>query len=118
MARKKAPNAYRPPLGRVAASVLKYASLALASAITILPLLTIFFGSMKGNLEFANSGPFDLPKNILDFSNYATAFTKGKMLLGFGNTFILVLLSAVGAVFTGTMSAYVLHRFEFKLKKP
>jgi len=99
------------------AKVLKYLSLIFASAIVVLPILTILFGSIKSSTEFANSGPFDLPKNIFDFSNYAFAFTKGKMLLAFGNTAILIFFSAVGTVFTGTMAAYVLHRFEFKMKK-
>jgi raffinose/stachyose/melibiose transport system permease protein len=108
---------YRPSAASMAASALKYLSLCAAAAVTILPILTIFFGSMKSSAEFANTGPFALPRDLLDFSNYATAFTKGKMLLGFGNTLVLILFSAVGTVFTGTMSAYVLHRFEFRLKK-
>lgn len=100
-----------------AAKVAKYASLCVASAIVILPILTILFGSIKSSTEFANSGPFDLPKNIFDFSNYAFAFTKGKMLQAFGNTAVLILFSALGTVFTGTMAAYVLHRFEFRMKR-
>jgi len=110
-------RSYRPSAASVVASTLKYLSLLLAAAITILPILTILFGSIKSSAEFANSGPFDLPKDLFDFSNYAVAFTKGRMLLGFGNTIALILFSAVGTVFTGTMAAYVLDRFEFKLKK-
>ena len=49
--------------------------------------------------------------------NYKTAFIKGNMLLGFWNTFILILFSGVGTVITGSMTAYVLSRFDFKLKK-
>jgi multiple sugar transport system permease protein len=117
MAERTRPISYRPSAASVVASTLKYLSLLLAAAITILPILTILFGSIKSSTEFANTGPFDLPKNLLDFSNYAVAFTRGRMLLGFSNTVILILFSAAGTVFTGTMAAYVLDRFEFKMKK-
>ena len=46
--------------------------------------------------------------------NYKTAFIKGNMLLGFWNTFILILFSGVGTVITGSMTAFVLSRFDFK----
>jgi ABC-type glycerol-3-phosphate transport system permease component len=97
-------------------SFLKYAFLTLAAAVVMLPILTIFSSSLKSTLEFANTGPFDLPAR-LNLSSYVTAFVKGNMLLGFWNTFKFIFLSAIGTVFTGTMSAYVLDRFDFKLKK-
>ena len=50
------------------------------------------------------------------FGNYKTAFTKGNMLLGFWNTFILILFSGIGTILTGSMTAYVLSRFRFKAK--
>jgi multiple sugar transport system permease protein len=117
MAARKKARSYKLDDRAFAAVVLKYISLCLAAVIVILPILTILFGSIKSSTEFANSGPFDLPKNPFDFSNYVFAFTKGKMLQAFGNTAFLIFFSAVGTVFTGTMAAYVLHRFEFKLKK-
>jgi ABC-type glycerol-3-phosphate transport system permease component len=116
MAERTRRRAYRPSAASAIASILKYLSLLLAAGITILPILTILFGSIKSSTEFANTGPFDLPKNLFDLTNYGIAFTKGRMLLGFTNTVILILFSAAGTVFTGTMAAYVLHRFEFKLK--
>lgn len=51
------------------------------------------------------------------FQNYVTAFTKGNMLLGFWNTLILIFFSGLGTVLTGSMTAYVLSRFTFKMKK-
>lgn len=51
------------------------------------------------------------------FDNYITAFTKGKMLLGFLNTFIIIFFVAIGTVLTGSMTAYILSRFRFKLWK-
>ncbi|MGN0738505.1 carbohydrate ABC transporter permease [Treponema porcinum] len=51
------------------------------------------------------------------FGNYITAFTKGKMLLGFMNTLIIIVFSGIGTVLTGAMTAYILHRFQFRMKK-
>jgi raffinose/stachyose/melibiose transport system permease protein len=98
-------------------SFLKYLVLGAAAVVTILPILVIFFGSMKSSQEFATTGAYVLPRNLLDISNYVVAFTRGKMLLGFVNTVIIILFTAVGTVFTGTMSAFVLDRFEFRFKR-
>jgi multiple sugar transport system permease protein len=95
---------------------LKYLSLILASAIIILPILVIFLGSFKDKIEFNTSGPFDVPK-AFDFTNYVTAFVKGKMLLGLGNTVILIGCTAIGTILIGTMTAYVLDRFQFRANK-
>jgi len=51
------------------------------------------------------------------FDNYITAFVKGKMALGFWNTFILIFFSGIGTVLTGSMTAFVLSRFKFTGKK-
>ncbi len=102
---------------RITLIFFKYMILLLASFITILPIIVIFFGSFKTSQEFNSTGPFVLPHNMFDFKNYITAFTKGRMLLGFSNTFILLFFSSIGTVFAGTMSAYVLNRFDFRLKK-
>lgn len=51
------------------------------------------------------------------FENYITAFSKGNMLRGFWNTLILIIFSGIGTVLTGSMTAFVLSRFRFKLKK-
>lgn len=51
------------------------------------------------------------------FKNYATAFVKGNMALGFANTLIIVVFAGLGTVLTGSMTAFVLSRFRFKLKK-
>lgn len=51
------------------------------------------------------------------FGNYATAFIKENMALGFLNTLIIVLFASIGTILTGSMTAFVLSRFKFKLKK-
>lgn len=100
----------------IAFTVLKYGALLLATLVTILPILVIFIGSFKTGQEFNSTGAFDLPAR-LNLSNYAIAFTKGKMLQGFANTLFLIVVSSVGSILTGTMASYVIDRFDFRGKE-
>lgn len=94
--------------------ILIYASLILASAIAIVPILVVVFASFKTGVELNTTGVLELPKNFFNFENYKTAFVDGKMLLGFKNTIIILILSLFATIMTGTMTAYILHRFKFK----
>ena len=98
-------------------TLLIYISLIAASVASIVPIIVVFIGSLKTNDELQNTGVLELPKNLLNFSNYVTAFVDGKMLLGFMNTTIILVFSVVATVLTGTMTAYVLSRFHFRGKK-
>ncbi|WP_406248775.1 carbohydrate ABC transporter permease [Microbacterium sp. M] len=99
------------------ATTAKYTSLVIAAIVTLLPLSVLLFASMKTAQEYAQSGPFDPPANWLNFENFVTAFTSGKMLEGFVNTTIVLVVSLVGTILLGTMAAYALDRFEFRGKK-
>lgn len=97
--------------------LLSYVSLLLGSFIAILPIIVVFFASFKDNKEFMETGALTLPRNWFNFSNYITAFVDGKMLNGFLNTVFILLISLTGAIILGTLVAYILNRFEFKMKK-
>ncbi|MGL5347994.1 MAG: carbohydrate ABC transporter permease [Peptostreptococcaceae bacterium] len=97
-------------------NILIYGSLILWSLIIIIPLVTIFFGSFKTFNEFTATNGITPPVDFFNLDNYKKALFEGKMLLGFFNTFILVLAGVVGSVIIGSTVAYVLNRFEFKLK--
>jgi ABC-type glycerol-3-phosphate transport system permease component len=103
--------------GARAATGLKYLSLIAASTLCLLPLLVILMASFKTNDEFAHTRPFDPPANWLNFDNYAEAFTGGKMMSAFVNTTIILVISVVGAILIGSMAAYAIDRFEFRLRK-
>lgn len=104
-------------LGSMSASTAKYVSLVIAAIVTLLPLSVLLFASLKTKAEYAASGPFDPPSNWLNFDNFVTAFTSGKMLEGFVNTTIILAVSLVGTIFLGTMAAYALDRFVFRGRK-
>lgn len=96
--------------------VFQYFVLLLGAIVAILPILVVFIGSMKSNEEFLTTGVLALPQSF-DFSNYKTAFVNGQMLLGFKNTLLIFIISMVGKLTLGSMFAYVMSRFDFKLKK-
>ena len=83
--------------------VLKYAALILASIVFILPIATIFLASFKEYNEFYSTNKLSLPASFLNLDNFKTAF--------------IMIISLSGTILLGAMVAYVLHRFDFKLKK-
>jgi multiple sugar transport system permease protein len=79
-------------------------------------IVVVVLASFKTSSELGTTGVLELPKSFMNFENYKIAFVDGKMLLGFRNTIIILVLSLAATVLTGTMTAYVLHRFKFKGK--
>ncbi|MGW7265118.1 carbohydrate ABC transporter permease [Streptomyces sp. NPDC054842] len=103
---------------RRVAPALTYLSLIVASLIIMVPLVVVFLTSLKTSKEVTDGGALSLPGNWLNFGNYATAFTDGKMLTAFGNTAFILLFSITGTVLIGSMTAYAIDRFVFRAKKP
>ncbi len=101
---------------RIAFAFGKYASLILASLVTLVPLVVLLFTGLKSSAEYATSGPLDPPRNPT-LSNFVRAFTEAKMASAFVNTTIILLVSVAGTILLGTMAAYALDRFEFRFKK-
>ncbi|MGP7959243.1 carbohydrate ABC transporter permease [Sanguibacter sp. A247] len=109
--------AHRARTGHVTgpvAAMLKYVTLVAASVIAVVPLVTLFFASLKTKAEFAATGPLDPPANWLNFSNYATVIVKGELLMAFFNTAVILGVALVGTIFLGTMTAYAIDRFGFR----
>ena len=100
----------------VAASVGKYTSLVIGSIVMLLPIALIITGSFKTNQELLSTGSFTPPENWFNFSNYAAAFSRGGMLLGFGNTAIILAAAITGTILIGAAAAYALDRFEFRIR--
>lgn len=104
------------PLG-TALSAGKYASLVIASAAMLLPLIAMLLTSLKTDREVATGGPLSLPHNPFNLKNFGTAFTQGHMLSALLNTTFILVFSVAGTVFIGSMAAYAIDRFEFRLKR-
>lgn len=97
--------------------LLKYLLLILGTLIVVLPLLIIVFTSFKSDAEYTRTSVFQLPSSFWNFENYYKAFTQGEFVLAFCNSFIIVLFGVIGNVAFGSMTAFCLQRFDFKLKK-
>ncbi|MEU7867322.1 carbohydrate ABC transporter permease [Dactylosporangium sp. NPDC049140] len=100
-----------------AGAFLRYTSLVIASVVVLLPLVTVFLTSLKTPAEMSSGDTLDLPHDWLNLHNYVTAFTNGRMLTGFANTAVILLVSVAGTVVAGTLAAYALDRFQFRFKR-
>ncbi|MBZ3904583.1 MULTISPECIES: carbohydrate ABC transporter permease [Streptomyces] len=108
-----------PVLRRRVARSLTYLSLVGASAVVLLPLLVVVLTSLKTEEQLADdSGALTLPDSFLNLANYATAFRDGEMLTAFGNTAFILFFAISGTVLIGSMAAYAIDRFSFRLRKP
>lgn len=108
------------PLRRLrgmSATAAKYTSLVIGALFTLLPLSVVLFASLKTTQEYGATGPLTPPSNWVNFDNFVTAWNSGKMLEGFVNTTIVLVISLAGTIFIGTMAAYALDRFAFRGKK-
>ncbi|GAA1073517.1 carbohydrate ABC transporter permease [Kitasatospora arboriphila] len=117
-------TAAAPRTGRIrrtpritAGGTAKYLSLVIASAIVLVPMVVILFTSLKDGTEAQTTGPLTPPDNWLNLGNYLTAFDEGRMLQAFLNTTVILVVSTAGTVLIGSMTAYAVDRFEFRLKK-
>jgi ABC-type glycerol-3-phosphate transport system permease component len=97
-------------------SVLKYASLVIASVLILLPLTTLVFASFKTKTEYATTSSFTPPVDWLNLENYRIAFLDGGMLLGLFNTGLILVVSIVGTILLGSFAAYAIDRFGFRGK--
>lgn len=99
---------------KVICSVLKYVFMVVFVAIAIGPLLWAFLSSFKTYSEI-NSSAVSLPSQI-NFNNYRSAFQYAPIAKYFFNSLIIVGCSVLATVAFVAMCAYVVSRFEFKLK--
>ena len=95
-------------------NTIRYAILILSSLVMIAPLILVVFGAFKTHEELLTTSPLTVPENWMNFENFVTAWTKGNMARGFLNTIIILVVSIIATILTGTMTAYVLSRFKFK----
>jgi multiple sugar transport system permease protein len=99
--------------GNALTTFLKYLSLLLGCLIALLPLMVVFISSFKSEKEFYNTSIFTLPGKFI-IQNYIDAINGGQMLHGFLNTAVILVVSCAGTILIGSMTAYVLSRFNFK----
>lgn len=96
----------------------KYLTIVLALFVVFFPIYSVFVGAFKTQMEYYQSSSLALPHDFFNFDNFKKVYDVGDLGLGFKNTLIILAAAVAGNVVLGTMVAYALGRFDFKLKKP
>ena len=101
--------------------VLKYAALAVASFIVLMPIMWFMTSSFRSNNEvFANINPFSLREMFFgtySLENYRTIFVKYNFARTVGNTLLVCFLTITLGIFVCSMAGYALAKMEFKGKR-
>ncbi len=85
--------------------------------IVITPILLTLFASLKNKGDMVNTSPLTLPLDRITFENYAEVFGNKYLLIGFKNTLIILVVSIIFNVLLGTVTAFIIERFQFRGKK-
>lgn len=99
-----------PKWVEIIVQVFKYAFLICACLLVIVPLLVVLIGAFKTHEEYIGTNVFSLPE-VPQLENFVTAFLGGNVMTGLINTGIILVISCFGTIITGTMTAFVLQRF-------
>lgn len=87
-------------------------------AVVIAPILLTLFAAFKTKGDMVRTSPLWLPPlDRITLDNFKTVLSNKYLLVGFRNTLIILLFSLFFNVMFGTVTAYVIERFEFRFKK-
>lgn len=99
------------------ADTLKYITLLVGVFFVLFPPYVVIVNSFKADEEFNTASTMALPNSFFNFENFKVVFERGGLLSGFANTLIIICVALVFNILFGTMVAYVLGRFDFRMKK-
>lgn len=86
--------------------------------IVILPILLTLFASFKSGQDMVNTSPLSLPPlERMTFENFTKVLSDRYLLIGLKNTSIILAVSLFFNVIFGTVTAYIIERFQFRGKK-
>ena len=87
-------------------------------AIVLAPILLTLFAALKTKADMAVTSPLLLPAfDCVTFEKFKEVLTDKYLLLGFKNTGIILIVSLFFNVLFGTITAFVIERFEFRGKR-
>lgn len=84
--------------------------------IVMLPILVTVFAAFKTRGDMVNTSPLALPPEIT-MENFQEVLSNKYLLIGLKNTLIILAVSLVFNILLGTITAYIIERFDFKFKK-
>ena len=86
--------------------------------IVLAPILLTLFAALKTKADMATTSPLLLPPlERITFENFKEVLTDKYLLIGFRNTGIILVVSLVFNVLFGTITAFIVERFDFFGKK-
>lgn len=86
--------------------------------IVIMPILLTLFAALKTKADMVNTSPLLLPPfERITLENFQKVLNDKYLLIGFKNTGIILAVSIFFNVIFGTVTAFIIERFDFKLKK-
>ncbi|WP_124100797.1 carbohydrate ABC transporter permease [Ruminococcus sp. Marseille-P6503] len=97
-------------IGSMILSVLKYVVLIVCCLVVLVPIAVILLGSFKDSKELANTTVFTLPESF-GLDNFRTALYTKDIIGSLKNTALIIIVSCVGSIITGTMTAFAVQRF-------
>lgn len=82
------------------------------------PILLTLFASLKTKTDMVTTSPL-LPPALekLTFDNFRAVLSNKYLIMGFKNTGIILIISLIFNVMFGTITAFIIERFQFKGKK-
>lgn len=97
---------------------LKYIVCAILACLVIGPILITLFASFKSKGDMVMTSPLMLPKlSNLTLKNYKEVYGNEMLRFAFRNSALIVAVSLVFNIFMGSVTAYILERFEFRFRR-
>lgn len=84
--------------------------------IVILPILLTLFAALKTKGDMVNTSPLALPEHIT-WENFREVLGNKYLWIGLKNTIIILVVSIFFNVLLGTVTAFIIERFDFRFKK-
>ncbi|MDW2798349.1 carbohydrate ABC transporter permease [Clostridium boliviensis] len=86
--------------------------------IVMAPILLTLFAAFKTKADMVNTSPLLMPPVArITFANFKKVLRDKYLLIGFKNTGFILVVSIFFNVLFGTITAFILERFEFRMKK-
>lgn len=86
--------------------------------VVLAPIVLTLFAALKTGADMVNTSPLLLPSlKRITFENFEKVITDKYLLIGFKNTGIILVVSIFFNVIFGTVTAFIIERFQFKGKK-
>ena len=102
---------------RVTTQLVKQLICMLMVAVVLAPIILVLFASFKTKADMVKISPLLLPpQSRFTLENFQKVLSNKYMLIGFKNTGIILVVSIFFNVMFGTITAFIIERFQFRFK--